>query len=77
MNNVAAGHEHEQSGQMVADEEKVGGVEDDVMNKIHQEISNAVIQDQTLERRVGGVEIPGRVGEDSAGRQEHCGRAVS
>ncbi|KAG6389274.1 hypothetical protein SASPL_150739 [Salvia splendens] len=62
---------------MVADEEDVGGVEDEIVDEIHEEIGNAVIQYETLQRRVGGVEIRGRVGENSAGGEEYCGGAVS
>lgn len=41
---------------MVADEEDVAGEEDDVVEKIHEEIGDAEFEDRVLEVRVNGGE---------------------
>lgn len=53
---VAASEEHEERGEVVADEEDVAGEEDDVVEKIHEEIGDAEFEDRVLEPRVNGGE---------------------
>lgn len=48
---------------MVADEEDVTGEEDDVVEKIGEEVGDAVIENGVLEAGVLGGEAGGRVGE--------------
>lgn len=60
---VSAGEEDEERGQVVADEEDVTGEEDDVVEKIGEEVGDAVIENGVLEAGVLGGEAGGRVGE--------------
>lgn len=73
---IPAGEEDEESGQVVADEEKIPGVEHDVMQEIGQEVGDAVLEDGVLGPGVGGREAAGRVGEEGEGGEGDGGGAV-
>uniref|UniRef100_A0A0A9CIY9 Uncharacterized protein n=1 Tax=Arundo donax TaxID=35708 RepID=A0A0A9CIY9_ARUDO len=75
---VAAGEEDEERGEVVRDEEVVPGQEGEVVEQVHGEVGDAVVEDVRLERRVGRGEGPGLRGqrEDGAGGGERGGGAV-
>lgn len=75
-NQVAAGDEHEEGGQVVANEEDVAGEEDEVVTEVHQEVRNAVIEDQILKLRVDRSEPTLRIGEEGVGSEENGGSAM-
>lgn len=66
-NDVAAGADDEERGQVVSDEQNVAGEEDDVVNEIHYEVGDAIIENQLLKRGVEASEAAIRVGEDGGG----------
>lgn len=57
---VPAGHEDEESGQVMSNEEQVTGVKDEVVDEVHGEVGDAVIEDGVL-----GIGVEG--GEATAG----------
>lgn len=75
---VAAGDEHEERGDVVGDEEGVPGEEGEVVEQVHGEVGDAVVEDVVLEAGVGRGEPPRlrRQREDGARRGERGGRAV-
>lgn len=73
---VPAGEKDEESGQVVADEEKILGVEHDVMQEIGQEVGAAELEDGVLGLGVGGREATRRVGEQGEGGKDDGGSAV-
>lgn len=50
---VAAGDEHEERGDVVGDEEGVPGEEGEVVEQVHGEVGDAVVEDVVLEAGVG------------------------
>uniref|UniRef100_A0A7N0UQ80 Uncharacterized protein n=1 Tax=Kalanchoe fedtschenkoi TaxID=63787 RepID=A0A7N0UQ80_KALFE len=61
---------------MVADEEHVAGVEDEVVDEVHEEIGDAVVQHTVLGGRVARCESAVGVGEEGVGGEEDRGSAV-
>jgi hypothetical protein len=64
---VAAGEEDEERGQVVRDEEHVPGQEGEVVEQVHGEVGDAVVEDVVLEARVGRGEGPGPRGQREDG----------
>lgn len=61
---VPASEEDEESGEMVADEEKVVRVEDDVVEEVDEEVGNAVLESEVLRRGVERSEGDVGIGEE-------------
>lgn len=76
VDDVAARHEDEQGGQVVADEEHVARVEDEVVDEVHQEVRNAVIEHGVMGIGVDRGEATVWVGENGAVGEEGGGGAV-
>lgn len=75
---VAAGDEHEQRGQVVRNEEVVPWVEDDVVEEVDREVGDAVVENNGLEVGVRGFECPStRRGHDRRHGHDGRGRAVN
>jgi len=75
---VAAGEEDEERSEVVRDEEDVPGQEGEVVEQVHGEVGDAVVEDVVLEARVGRGEGAGPRGEreDGPGRGQRGGGAV-
>ena len=73
---VPAGHEDEESGQVMSNEEQVAGVKDEVVDEVHGEVGDAVIEGGVLGIGVGGGEAAAGIGEDGERGKEDGGGAV-
>lgn len=75
---VAAGEEDEERGEVVRDEEDVAGQKGEVVEQVHGEVRDAVVEDVLLEALVGRGEGAGPRGqrEDSPSRGERGGGPV-
>ncbi|KAF7819456.1 hypothetical protein G2W53_024911 [Senna tora] len=76
-NDVAAGAHNEERGEMVGYEKYVAGEEDDVVNKIHEKVSDAVFENRLLKGGVETREAAIGVGEEGGGGEEHGGSAMN
>ena len=66
---VAAGDEDEERGEVVSDEEDVSGKKGEIVEQVHGEVGDAVVEDVVLEARVGRGE-----GAESRGQREDGSR---
>lgn len=75
-NDVATGEQDEEGGEVVADEENVTRIENQVMEDIHTEVCDAEIKNGVLGHAIGGGKPAIRIGEDGPGAQKRGGSSM-